>query len=87
MVLNTKFHRFRDALKKDEKNLSSNVYKYRSREQEKKHANKLRILQNKFPEQSIVKTFGSRPVVLDNVIRMPKINIYKVDEAFLEKKK
>jgi 4-amino-4-deoxy-L-arabinose transferase-like glycosyltransferase len=67
--------------------LSSDVYKYRSREQEKKHANKLRILQNKFPEKSIVKTFGSRPVVLDNVIRMPKINIYKVDEAFLKKKK
>jgi 4-amino-4-deoxy-L-arabinose transferase-like glycosyltransferase len=65
--------------------LSSDRYKYRSREQEKKHSNKLKRLQNKFPEKSIIKTFGSRPVVLDNVIRMPKIHIYKVDENFMRK--
>jgi 4-amino-4-deoxy-L-arabinose transferase-like glycosyltransferase len=65
--------------------LSSDKYKYRSREQEKMHANKLRILENKFPAKSIIKTFGNKPVVLDNVIRMPKIHIYTVDENFLRK--
>jgi hypothetical protein len=66
--------------------ISSDKYAYFFPENKKKNIDEINLLKSKFPEKSIVKSFGHKDVMLDIFSVEPKVNIYKVDESFMQPK-
>jgi len=66
--------------------ISSNKYFYYNVQKRTKYSDNLDALERKFPEQNIIKSFGDGSVVIDFLSKEPRINIYKVDKAFLNEK-
>ena len=66
--------------------ISSNKYFYYNVQKRTKYSHNLEELERKFPEQNIIKAFGDGSVVIDFLSKEPRINIYKVNKAFLNAK-
>jgi len=66
--------------------ISSERYSYFGNVQREQNADKLKIIENKFPSSNIIKFFGSGHVGLDIYSAEPKVNIYEVNDVFLSEK-